>query len=125
MRGTVVALVAVGLLSTVPQAITAPSAGAAIAAVQQGTETTSTSGSISPTLAKASTAGTLLVAVLANANTSSSAAFSGPSNWVNATGVFRSGTGRVEIWYYPSNPGGITDRDVHRVERGPTPSRAS
>jgi hypothetical protein len=27
---------------------------------------------------------------------------------VNATGVFRSGTGRVEIWYYPNNPGGIT-----------------
>ena len=33
---------------------------------------------------------------------------SAPANWFNATGVFRSGTGRVEIWYYPNNPGGIT-----------------
>ena len=95
-------------LSVVPQTVTAPSAGAAIASVQTGTEKTSTNGSITPTLPTASTAGTLLVAVLGNAQTSSSAAFSGPSNWVNATGVFRSGTGRVEIWYYPNNPGGIT-----------------
>jgi hypothetical protein len=97
--------VAVSVLAPV---LTAPPAAAAIASVQTGTEATSTSGSVTPTLASASTAGNLLVAVLGNANTGSSAAFSGPANWVNATGVFQSGTGRVEIWYYPNNPGGIT-----------------
>lgn len=89
--------------------VTAAPAGAAIASVQSGTEASSTNGSVTPTLASGSTAGDLLVAVLANANTGSSAAFSAPANWVNATGVFRSGTGRVEIWYYPNNPGGITN----------------
>jgi hypothetical protein len=86
----------------------APPAGAAIASVQSGPEATATNASITPTLASGSTAGDLLVAVLANANTASSAPFSGPANWVNATGVFLSGTGRVEVWYYPNNPGGIT-----------------
>jgi hypothetical protein len=95
----------VGLLS---MATDAPPAGAAIASVQSGSEASATSGSVTPTLASGSTAGDLLVAVLANANTASSAAFSAPANWVNATGVFRSGTGRVEIWYYPNNPGGIS-----------------
>jgi len=90
------------------QTFTASSASAAIANVQQGTEINATNGSITPTLSSVSTAGDLLVAVLGNANTGSSAAFSAPANWVNATGVFRSGTGRVEIWYYPNNPGGIT-----------------
>ena len=83
-------------------------AGAAVSLVQTGTEKTSTSATISPTLSSASTAGTLLVAQLGNRNTSASAPYSGPTGWVNATGVFQSGTGRVEIWYYPNNPGGIT-----------------
>jgi hypothetical protein len=95
-------------LGTVPSVLTAAPAGAAISNVQTGTEQTSTTGSIAPTLASASTAGTLLVAQLGNRNTGSSAAYSAPANWVNATGVFLSGTGRVEIWYYPNNPGGIT-----------------
>ena len=67
-----------------------------------------TTASITPTLPSASTAGNLLVAVLGNHNTGSSAGFSGPANWVSAVGVFGSGTGRVEIWYYANNPGGIT-----------------
>ena len=108
VRLAVLAVLVVTAVSTVPQTIMAPPAGAAIAQVQVGTEKTATTASISPTLSSASTAGNLLVAVLGNHNTASSAAFSAPANWVNATGVFRSGTGRVEIWYYPNNPGGIT-----------------
>ena len=107
-RAAGAALLIGATLSVVPQTVTAPSAAAAIASVQTGTEKTSTNGSITPTLASASTAGTLLVAVLGNAQTGSSAAFSGPTNWANATGVFASGIGRLEIWYYPNNPGGIT-----------------
>lgn len=102
------ALVMAGTLVTVEQTLLAPPAGAAIAAVQTGTEITSTSGSISPALPAASTAGTLLVAVLANTQTSSSAAFSGPTGWTNATGVFESGDGRVDVWYEANNPGGVT-----------------
>ena len=83
-------------------------AGAAISNVQTGAEKTSTAASVTPTLASASTAGTLLVALLANRNTPASAPFTGPAGWVNATGVFLSGTGRVEIWYYPNNPGAIS-----------------
>jgi hypothetical protein len=76
--------------------------------VQQGSEANSTNGSITPTLSAASTAGNLLVAVLGNRKTVSSAAFAGPAGWTNATGVFQSGTGRVEVWYEANNPGGIT-----------------
>jgi hypothetical protein len=93
---------------TIAPIVTAEPAGAAISNVQTGTEKTSTTGSVAPTLPAASTAGTLLVAQLGNRDTSSSAPFSGPAGWVNATGVFLSGAGRVEIWYYPNNPGGIT-----------------
>lgn len=108
IRLIVATLVLAAALSTVPQAITAPPAAAAIAQVQTGTKATATTGSITPTLSSASKAGDLLVAVLGNHNTGSSAAFSGPANWINAIGAFRSGTGRVAIWYYPNNPGGIT-----------------
>jgi hypothetical protein len=108
VRVTASLLVAATMLGIVPEAVTAPPAAAAIALVQTGTEASSTSGSISPTLPTASHAGDLLVAVLANANTSSSAAFSGPAAWTNATGVFQSGNGRVEVWYEANNPGGIT-----------------
>ena len=93
---------------TLAPVLTAAPAGAAISNVQTGTEKTSTTASIAPTLAAASTAGTLLVAQLTNRNTGSSAPYSAPANWVNGTGVFLSGAGRVEIWYYPNNPGGIT-----------------
>lgn len=102
------ALVLVASAGSVATVVTAPPAGAAIALVQTGTEATSTSGSITPTLSSASKAGTLLVAVLANSQTGSSAAFSGPAGWTNATGLFQSGNGRVEVWYRANNPGGIT-----------------
>jgi hypothetical protein len=83
-------------------------AGAAIANVQTGAEKTSTNGSISPTLSSASTAGDLLVAVVGNNDQSTSATFSGPSGWTNATGIWQSGNGRVEVWYDANNAGGIT-----------------
>ena len=80
---------------------------AGTAQVQLGTEVTSATGNVTPTLPAASTAGTLLVAVLSNSGTSS-LAFSGPSGWVNATGAWLSGPGRAEIWYYANNPGGVS-----------------
>ena len=76
--------------------------------VQSGAEATSATGNVTPTLPVASTAGTLLVAVVANEGGSSSFPFSGPTGWVNATGLWQSGNGRSEIWYYPNNPGGIS-----------------
>jgi MSHA biogenesis protein MshQ len=83
-------------------------AQAAIASVQTGTEATATNATITPTLASASTAGNLLVAVVANGT--DCAAFTAPANWVKATGTCSSGntTGQVSIWYYPNNPGGIS-----------------
>jgi hypothetical protein len=101
-------LLLTGALDAAVAVITRSAAHAAIAPVQTGTEATSTSASISPTLPTASTVGTLLVAALGNAKGSSSAAFSGPAGWTNATGVFQSGNGRVEIWYRANNPGGVS-----------------
>ena len=107
-RVAVATLLVAGALGAVGQVITAPPAAAAIAFVQTGSEATSTNGSISPGLSSASKAGDLLVAVLANSDTSAHAAFSGPSGWTEATGTYQSANGDIEIWYDPSNPGGIT-----------------
>jgi len=105
----VVALSAItGGFSVVGAVLTGPRADAAIALVQQGSEVTATNGSVTATLASASKAGDLLIAVVANRNTAASAPFSGPTGWTNATGVFESGAGRVEIWYDANNAGGIT-----------------
>jgi hypothetical protein len=108
LRRPLCILAIVTAIATVTPVVTATRAGAAISNVQIGTEKTSTSGSIVPTLAAASTAGTLLVAQLGNRNTAASAPFSAPAGWTKATGVFSSGTGDIEIWYYPNNPGAIT-----------------
>jgi len=94
--------------TAVVEVATVSTAAAAIALKQQGSEVVGSSGSVTATLPAASTAGNLLVAVVANRNTGSSAAFSGPTGWTNATGVFDSGAGRVEIWYDANNAGGIT-----------------
>ena len=76
--------------------------------VQAGTEIVSATGDVTVTMAAASTAGNLLVAVVSNGGTSSSLPYSGPAGWVLATGTWQSGVGRAEIWYYPTNPGGVT-----------------
>ena len=81
-------------------------AGAAIVNVQTGTLATSTTGNVTPTLPSASTAGTLLVAVLTNKTSGN--AFSAPANWVSAIVGSNSCCGRAQIYYYANNPGGIT-----------------
>jgi hypothetical protein len=102
-----VALAAV-LFAALALTVGATPANAAIAVKQTGSEATGTGNSIAPTLASSSTAGSLLVAVLTNGNGSVSNAFSGPSGWQSAAGTWQSGNGRVDILYYPNNPGGIT-----------------
>jgi len=81
-------------------------AGAAIVNVQTGTLATSTTGNVTPTLSSASTAGTLLVAVLTTKTSGN--AWSAPANWVSAIQGNNSCCGRAQIYYYANNPGGIT-----------------
>jgi len=59
-----------------------------------------------PTLPAASTAGTLLAATIKSDPTNT--AFTAPVGWVSAARINQATAGRVEIWYYPNNPGGIT-----------------
>jgi hypothetical protein len=84
----------------------AASASATIAKVQAGTYLSQTSvTSITPTLSAASTAGNLLVGVVATtANTTVTA----PAGWVKATSVFTTGVGSTQIWYDANNAGGIS-----------------
>jgi hypothetical protein len=103
VRVRLLALAAV--LCVITAAGASPATGA-IVQVQQGTFATATNGSITPTLPSASTAGTLLVAVMGN-NTSS-AAFSAPTGWAQAVTGSATCCGRVDVWYYANNPGGIT-----------------
>jgi hypothetical protein len=62
---------------------------------------------VTPTLPLASTAGTLLVAIVnAGASATQSTA---PGGWVIVpTGINQPGCCRSEIWYYANNPGGIS-----------------
>ncbi|MGA3362756.1 MAG: hypothetical protein ABSD82_12090 [Solirubrobacteraceae bacterium] len=84
----------------------AAAAQAAIAKVQAGTYLSqAASTSITPTLSSASTAGNLLVGVVATgANTTVTA----PAGWVKAAGIYTSGVGSTQIWYDPNNAGAIT-----------------
>ncbi len=84
-----------------------PSASAGISQLQQGTEVTATNGSLPLTLSSASTAGTLLVAVLVNKSNST---FTAPSGWTNAVSHGEPCCGDIEIWYRANNPGGITSQ---------------
>lgn len=96
------------LLSLVAVALTVgvSPAAAAISNLQTGTLATSTSGSVTPALPSASTAGTLLVAVLTNK--SNSPTWTAPTGWTQAVTSTNSCCGRADIWYYANNPGGIT-----------------
>ncbi len=58
------------------------------------------------TLPAASAAGTLLVATLTSDESPNKS--TQPAGWVFAANANQVGAGRVEIWYYPSNPGGIS-----------------
>lgn len=61
---------------------------------------------VTPTLPAVSMAGTLLVATVNCLTTPNR--FAPPANWVQAIEMNLAGAGRTEIWYYPSNPGGIS-----------------
>jgi len=58
------------------------------------------------TLPAASAAGTLLVATLTSDESPNRA--TAPAGWVVAAQADQAGAGRSEIWYYPSNPGGLS-----------------
>jgi hypothetical protein len=63
---------------------------------------------IIPTLPAASTAGTLLVAEIRSDATPTK--FTAPAGWVAAGVPSQNGTSpRTEIWYYPNNPGAISN----------------
>ncbi len=79
---------------------------AGIVKVQAGPVATNlVSGSVTPTLPAASTAGDLLVATLASG--SGSAAFGAPAGWTQGPVVGLTGS-RSEIWYMANSPAGIT-----------------
>jgi hypothetical protein len=79
----------------------------AIQNVQVGTNVASSgSGNVTATLPAASTAGNLLVFTGWNSSCST-CGFSGPAGWVRAQRRFNPWW--AEIWYNPSNPGGITN----------------
>ena len=73
--------------------------------VQIGAEAAVQTTNVTYTLPLASTAGTLLVAMVSAGPSVTPS--TGPAGWVYATGVNQPGEGRNEIWYYPNNPGGI------------------
>ena len=62
---------------------------------------------VTPTLPAASVVGTLMVAAINCPTTPNK--FQSPANWVQAAEVNLAGSGRTEIWYYPANPGGISN----------------
>jgi hypothetical protein len=73
--------------------------------VQIGPEAAVQTTNVTYSLPLASTAGTLLVAMVsAGPSVTKSTATAG---WQYANGVNEPGEGRNEIWYYPNNPGGI------------------
>jgi hypothetical protein len=80
--------------------------GAGISNVQIGPEVVAKHFVI-VTLPAASTAGTLLVANVRSDSTPTK--FAAPAGWVNAGAASQAGQARSEIWYYPNNPGGITN----------------
>ena len=75
-----------------------------IAKVQAGVVAKTATATVIPSLATASTAGTLLVATLTSQKSTS---FTAPTGWVRAATASRTNA-EAEIWYYANNPGGIT-----------------
>jgi hypothetical protein len=66
----------------------------------------SSTGTASPSLPGASTAGNLLVATLGGQ--AGGTQFTGPAGWVQGPQIGNGSNSRAEIWYYIANPGGIT-----------------
>jgi hypothetical protein len=72
---------------------------------QIGLESVRQSHFITGALPFASTAGTLLVATVNTDDTPTK--FDAPAGWLSAAEIDTAPDRRVEIWYYPNNPGGI------------------
>jgi hypothetical protein len=87
------------------------SAAGVISNVQVGPETVPSKTTVTPTLTAASTLGTLLVVTLRSETSVSNKPFTAPPLWLPAGEAFLNGTAHTQIWYYPSNPGGITNAD--------------
>ena len=77
-----------------------------ITSKQIGPESTRQTHFITATLPAASTLGTLLVATINSDDTPNK--FTAPAGWIEAVQVDTTPDRRTEIWYYPSNPGGIS-----------------
>jgi hypothetical protein len=84
-----------------------PLSGGSISNVQTGPVSAETTHFITPTLPAPSQVGTLLVADVRSDDTPNRDV--APAGWVTATNVTQAGGGRAEIWYYPNNPGGISN----------------
>lgn len=101
-------LVAVSLTMIGLVVLTAPRVQAAAAFVQKGT-VASGSSTVTPTLPGSSTSGNLLVATIVDINSGcASDNITAPAGWTRAATICRGGTGPLQLWYYPNNPGGIS-----------------
>jgi hypothetical protein len=83
--------------------------GGGITNRQTGPAVGPATGTLKLTLPANSLAGTLLVATIRSDTNASQKPFTAPAGWISAIpgGAFLLGTAHTEIWYYPSNPGGI------------------
>ncbi|HEV2217209.1 MAG TPA: pilus assembly protein TadG-related protein [Candidatus Dormibacteraeota bacterium] len=80
--------------------------GGSISQRQMGAESARQAHLVTASLPAASQAGTLLVAAINSDDTPNK--FTAPAGWIEAVEVDTTPDRRTEIWYYPSNPGGIT-----------------
>lgn len=81
-------------------------AGGGISPRQVGAESAKATHFLTGSLPGASAAGTLLVATISSDPSPNRT--TAPAGWLLAVDISQPLEGRTEIWYYPSNPGGIT-----------------
>jgi hypothetical protein len=81
--------------------------GGAISNVRTGAKIGPSTNQVIAALGAASTAGTLLVATVKSNPTATP--FTASANWVRAVASNQGTASRTEIWYYPGNPGGISN----------------
>lgn len=84
----------------------ASAGGGTISLRQAGPESATATHFLTATLPAPSAAGTLLVVTLRSGPTPNRT--TAPAGWLSAAESTQAGEGRSEIWYYPSNPGGIS-----------------
>jgi hypothetical protein len=90
-----------------------PLSGAGISNVQTGVETPPTTHFITPTLPAPSLAGTLIVVVMECDPSPNRVTV--PAPWVSADFAQSGANSRSELWYYPNNPGGVTNVTITSV----------